>query len=90
MYEYISKEYICNLLEKHLNDWCGPEYYTCSIILDEIKDAPTEKIARGHWNIDKSFMPFVCACSECRAIYDVDGAFEWRHCPICGTKMEEE
>lgn len=42
----------------------------------------------GHWIIDKSFMPFISTCSECGAIYDVDGAFEWKFCPICGTRMD--
>ena len=40
MKEYISKEYINNLLEYHLDHWHGPEYYTCSVIQDEINDAP--------------------------------------------------
>lgn len=40
MKEYISKEYINNLLARHLNDWCGPEHYACSIIKDEIDSAP--------------------------------------------------
>lgn len=40
MKEYISKDYIINLLNTYLDRWCGPECYACSIILDEIKDVP--------------------------------------------------
>ena len=45
---------------------------------------------RGRWDIDKSFMPFVCTCSRCGAFYREDGAFEWRYCPTCGAKMDME
>ena len=47
-------------------------------------------IVRGHWNIDKSFMPFISTCSECGAVYDIDGVFEWNYCPNCGADMRGE
>ena len=46
MKEYISKEYINNLLNHHLDNWWGPEYYACRIIQDEIDDAPETEILR--------------------------------------------
>jgi hypothetical protein len=46
MKEYISKEYINNLLTRHLDNWWGPEYYACSIIQDDINDAPETEILR--------------------------------------------
>lgn len=45
-------------------------------------------VIHGHWDIDKSFMPFISTCSECGAVYDIDGAFEWNFCPNCGAKMD--
>ena len=45
-------------------------------------------VIHGHWDIDKSFMPFISTCSECGAIYDIDGAFEWNFCPNCGAQMD--
>ena len=45
-------------------------------------------VVRGRWDIDKSFIPFVCTCSKCSASYDTDGAFEWNYCPNCGAKMD--
>lgn len=61
----------------------------CRVILE----APTVDavaVVHGKWHIDKSFMPFICTCSECGAVYDIDGAFEWHYCPICGAKMDGE
>ena len=46
MKEYISKEYINNLLEHLLDKWCGPEHYACSIIKDEIDSAPETEVLR--------------------------------------------
>ena len=46
MKEYISKEYINNLLDRHLDHWCGPEYYACSIIKDEINNTPETEMLR--------------------------------------------
>lgn len=46
MKEYISKEYIDNLLERHLDEWWGPEYYACRIIQEEIDCAPETEILR--------------------------------------------
>ncbi len=48
------------------------------------------KVAHGHWNIDTSYMPFVSSCSECGAVYDIDGAFDWDYCPNCGAKMDKK
>ena len=45
-------------------------------------------VIHGHWDIDKSFMPFISTCSECGAVYDIDGAFEWNFCPNCGAQMD--
>ena len=57
-----------------------------------IRSMPTVdavEVVHGRWSIDKSFMPFVCTCSECGAVYDIDGAFDWHYCPMCGAKMDE-
>ena len=62
-----------------------------SIIRDHIKNAKAVevlKVSHGHWNIDTSYMPFLSSCSECGAVYGIDGAFDWDYCPDCGSKMK--
>ena len=46
------------------------------------------EVAHGYWEIDTSYMPFLSTCSECGALYTIDGAFDWNYCPDCGTKMD--
>ncbi len=76
MKKYISKNYINSLLERLLYDWCGPEYYACSVIQDELNDAPSSEI--------------ICMqeCSVCGGIVDMD--MDFRFCPYCGEPMTEE
>lgn len=44
MKEYISKDYIDNILNSKMKNWFGPEYYACSIIKDEIDAAPETEV----------------------------------------------
>lgn len=74
MKEYISKEYINNLLERLMDRWCGPEYYACSIIQDEINGAP------------ESALIYMYKCSECGLMTSEE---HW-YCPYCGKPMKEE
>ena len=50
--------------------------------------ADVAKVLHGHWEIDKSYMPFLSTCSECGALYTIDGAFDWNYCPDCGAFMK--
>lgn len=50
--------------------------------------ADVEKVMHGNWVVDKSYMPFLSACSECGALYTIDGAFDWNYCPECGAYMK--
>ena len=74
MKEYISKDFINNLLDSHLKHCCGPEHYTCSFIKDEINGAPDSAII------------YMYECSECGAISNEFSQF----CPYCGKPMEVE
>ena len=74
MKEYISKEYINNLLEGFLDRWCGPEYYACSIIQDEINDAPETEIV------------YMYECSHCGSMTSE----EYQYCHYCGKPIEDE
>ncbi len=56
--------------------------------IDKIPTVDAVEVVHGRWEIDKSFMPFISTCSECGAIYDIDGAFDWYYCPNCGAKMD--
>ena len=62
MNEYISKEYIRNIVLKRWNDSCGAECYAYDCVLDDIEDVPTVEVKHGHWitGLDGS-----CMCSEC-------------------------
>ena len=46
------------------------------------------KEEHGRWIVDTSYMPFLSTCSECGALYTIDGAFTWDYCPDCGSCME--
>ena len=72
MKEYISKEYINNLLEYLMDRWCGPEYDTCSTIQDEINGAPDSAVV------------YMYECSHCESMTSE----EHRYCPYCGKPME--
>ena len=85
MDKYISKEWITNLLENHLDHWCGPEHYTCSIILDEIEEAPTVAILSGRW-IPCENGGYYCSNCDRRAAFLVHNSY----CPNCGCKMDGE
>ena len=50
MKEYISRDYINNVLNKKMRNWFGPEYYACSVIKDEINNAPSTEIV--HIGVD--------------------------------------
>ena len=74
MKEYISKDYINNLLEGYLDRWCGPESYACSIIQGEIEGVPESEII------------YMYVCSYC----DGMSHEHYRFCPYCGKPMDEE
>ena len=97
MKEYISKDYINNLLEYHLDHWCGPEHYTCSIIQDEINETPADEIIHfqiGKWTTDGS----CSVCNKGAAGYNLFVCtgdkwvpmFQFHYCPNCGAKMEAD
>lgn len=46
MKEYISKDYLDDILKHYLDNWWGPEYYACSVIQEEINCAPDSEIIR--------------------------------------------
>lgn len=73
MKEYISKDYINNLLEYLMDRWHGPEHYTCSVIQDEINGAPDSAIV------------YMYECSHCGSMTSEEHQF----CPYCGKPMDE-
>jgi hypothetical protein len=100
MKEYIEREFIDNLLQKHLDDWCGPEYYATSIIQDEIDEAPSAdvtEVVHGHWiKEENSIHCSVCGYITPALIPYVDNGDRWiplyanKYCGNCGAKMEDE
>lgn len=87
MKEYIEREFINNLLQKHLDDWCGPEYYTTSIIQDEIDEAPNSdvtEVKHAYWK-PMSAYPTEYVCSECGELWN---NFKTPYCHECGAKMD--
>jgi hypothetical protein len=92
MNEYISKEYIRNIVQKHWDDSCGAECYAYSVVLDDIDVAPIAdvvEVKRGKW-VWKDFGDhagfLTLCCSEC---LDTCGAREnASYCSNCGAKME--
>lgn len=77
MKTYIDRDNINALLEHHLDDWCGPEYYACSIIQDEIDDMPpadVKEVVRGRWERcggDLHSSGYAIFCSACNKVHFV-------------------
>lgn len=104
MKEYVSKEYINNLLEHHLDDWHGPEHFACSVIQDELQDAPiadVTEVKHGFWipvntqhgnETDGHWTERKLQCSICN--YEHRDVFIPQHKPLycenCGSKMDKE
>ena len=101
MKEYISKEYIDNLLERYLDRWHGPEYYACSVIQDEINNTPDSESVHVHeaeWTFGKEpridtiigdvVFDDVAICSWCS--YSVPVRNAKHQCPYCGAVMKKE
>ena len=69
--------------------WLADE---CEVVtasdIEDMKAVDAVKVDHGHWKIDTSYMPFLSTCSECGALYTIDGAFDWDYCPDCGSKMD--
>jgi hypothetical protein len=102
MSEYISKEYIRNIVLKRWSDACGAESYAYSRVLDDIAEAPIENVAlimHGKWKYDSYNMNFYCtACNEEALVIrhtTIDGdeyAEECLsdYCPNCGARMDKQ
>ena len=88
MSEYISKEYIRNVVQKRWDDTVGAECYAYGCVLDDIGEAPTVEVVHGHMveRIVDHECPWykVFDCSECGCSVEV-----WHnYCPNCGAKMD--
>lgn len=89
MKEYISKDYINNLLEYHLDNWWGPEYYACSIIQDEINATPDSEIMRIQCSSWEYWAGNLAKCPVCG--YEYTDVIECNnYCGNCGAKMHKE
>jgi NADH pyrophosphatase NudC (nudix superfamily) len=85
---YISKEYLDKLLDHHLDHWCGPEYYTCSIIQDEINDAPDSEFIHINQATWEYWTGNLLRCPVCG--YEYTDLLECHNfCGNCGAKMQE-
>lgn len=94
MSEYISKEYIRNITQKHWDDSCGAECYAYSAVLDDIDEAPIAdvvEVKHGHWIIDEHGHVCDVKCSVCEKEYACHYGMlklqNFSYCPNCGAKM---
>ena len=86
MKKYISKEYVNNILQHHLDCWYGSEYYACSVIQDEIDDAPYSEIIcfqSGTWEY---WAGNLARCPVCGYEY-TDYLERDNFCGNCGADM---
>ena len=89
MKEYISKEYIDNLLERYLDNWWGPEYYACSVIKDEIDHAPNSEIVHFNHGVWEYWAGNLAKCPYCG--YEYTDLLECDNfCGNCGAIMKKE
>lgn len=92
MSEYLHKDYIRHVVQKHWEDSCGAECYAYSIVLDDIDNAPVEKamaVKRGRWYLADDCDGVVC--SECGTDFCVllNEVVNFKYCPNCGAYMRE-
>lgn len=92
MNEYISKEYIRNIVLKRWSDSCGAECYAYGCVLDDIEDMPTVdvvEVVHGRWVYETSFPDSdVCNCSICDQIMQTAKGVRMNYCPNCGARMD--
>ena len=92
MNEYISKDYIRNLVQWHWDDSCGAECYAYGIVLDDIDEAPIADMAPvkyGRWYLADDGDGVVCGeCGQdfCNIYLEVES---FKYCPNCGAYMRE-
>ena len=96
MNEYISKEYIRNVVLKHWGDSVGAECYAYARVLDDIGDAPVadvSEIKHGRWQWEANGE---IRCSHCNSLIGVAFSgypFELTkqeniYCYNCGARMD--
>ena len=86
MAEYITKEQVI--------DWFSPyghldkpiPFETLVSDLRVMKSADVEPVKRGRWLPQILNGTRIWDCSECKTI----GSLEWKRCPVCEAKMDEE
>ena len=92
MNEYINKEYIRNIVQKHWDDSCGAECFAYDVVLDDIAEAPISdvvEVKHGRWYLADDGDGLVCSeCGEdfCNIYLEVD---RFKYCPNCGAYMRE-
>lgn len=92
MNEYISKEYIRNIVQDHWDDSCGAECFAYDVVLDDIADAPIADVAEvkhGRWYLADDGDGLVCG--ECGQDFCVllNEVMRFKYCPNCGAYMRE-
>lgn len=91
MIEYISKEYIKNIILERWSNSHGAESYAYSHVLEDIDEAPTTKPKRGRW---MNTYPVTCSACGGYAATEYEDANRYEailspYCPHCGAQMCE-
>lgn len=92
MSKYLSEEFIEKILDAHLEDSRGAEYYAYNTLKRELMVAPRSDVAevkRGRWYLADDGDGVVCSeCGEdfCNIYLEVD---RFKYCPNCGAYMRE-
>lgn len=56
--------------------------------IERVPTVDAEPIKHGHWEHGEDVFGMYCQCSECGNQYY--GSYEFKYCPNCGAKMDEE
>ena len=99
MDEYIKREAAITALTKFRDDLRVYKYATASDflsaidaiervtkVLKSLPSADVESVKRGRWLPQIVLGTRVWDCSECKTI----GSPQWKRCPVCEAKMDEE
>lgn len=92
MQEYISREYLQNIINYYLANSVGAEHYGYNQINLEINFVPVAdviKVKHGYWKVlgQRTYgggKQYTHYCSECGQ----HGYDDYKICPDCGAKMD--
>jgi len=81
-------------LKKHYAWWEDDKQKLFDSIVDSQPTVDAVPVRHGKWIYGNDFHWYTASCSECgyqrRTDIKADGWNQWKFCPMCGSRMDEE